>query len=224
MSLQNDFKELVSWMPPVLFASLMSIISLSNAQIMLYKKKHEFDMSFLGGICYFLSATFLIIAKLSAQIMIVSPMNAYILYNDFGFVATAFLTFISNFAPFFLHNIKDHLINYWYTLTENAGYYLEDKFLPTSLHQVHKRKFFPEKDLKFKWNIWINWFLTKSHKHKNWTWYYWFCFGGTSYLRRLHNPEVYQFSSYFYESRIKYRKRFSMALGNAYFSLDRCLF
>ena len=198
-------------MPPVLFAAIMSVISISNAQVMLYKTKHEFEMSCLGGIYYFLSAICSIIAKLSAQLLVVSPMSAYILYNDFGLIATASLSFISNFVPFFAHNIKDHLINYWYTMTENAGYYIEGKFIPTSLHQIYKTKFFE----------YTNWFLTKSHKHKNWTWYIWFCLYSNSYLRRLHNPEVFKFSSNFRESRLKYRSRFSRALGKSYIFVTR---
>ena len=209
----------------------MSIISISTAQLMLYHIKHEFDMKISGKIYYFLSAILVTIGKISAQVMMVSPMAAYILNNQFGFWETLAMNLLANYVPPMLHNLKDHLINYWCTTKDNSGYYLESKFLPTTLSQNHGKRHFtyirtrrhsitviPNQDV-YPRNGWIRLYrslikcIFQTHRIKNWTWYFWSCVWSTSACRRYHSPEAYQFSSNTLKSRCQYRERFSMALG-----------
>ena len=52
-------------MPRLVFSALMSLVSISLAQVSVYKTRHEFDMNILGKICYTLSTFLATFVKLS---------------------------------------------------------------------------------------------------------------------------------------------------------------
>ena len=52
-------------MPRLVFSALMSLVSISLAQVSAYKSRHEFDMNFLGETCYTLSTFLATFVKLS---------------------------------------------------------------------------------------------------------------------------------------------------------------
>ena len=57
-------------MPRLVFSALMSLVSISMAQVSVYKSRHEFDMNVLGKICYTLSTFLATFVKLSIHIIL----------------------------------------------------------------------------------------------------------------------------------------------------------
>ena len=94
--------------------------------------RHEFEMTIQGTIWYLLSALFLTFSKLASQIMMTVPLYVAVLSLDYGDNVTSLMIFLGNYFPYFYHNIKEHIINYWLTANRNCGYELQLKFIPNS--------------------------------------------------------------------------------------------
>ena len=94
--------------------------------------RHEFEMSIKGKIFYLISAMCLTFAKISSQVMITMPIFVCVLSLEYNTYVTIFFLFVANALPYFLHNVKDHWVNYWMTSETKCGYELMLKFLPNS--------------------------------------------------------------------------------------------
>ena len=231
-SILKDHQSIVTFgvygwhnMPPLLFSSLTSILSITTAKILSYQIKHEYDMSMLGKLLYGLSVLCMVVAQLSCEIFLTSSLYVFVLDWNLGHWPTTLLILLFNyFINALPNNFKEFLVGYWRTQSKYAGYPLNLSYLPTTQPQIYAEKLIkPSQEIESyqKSRFWRKWFdfvdfVNKtSHEKKNKSWYIMsiFPFGGLE-GRRIVCPEAYGFSSNGNrKSRFKFRERFAIGLG-----------
>ena len=212
------------YMPILLFSSLSSVLAITMAQFNFYKTRHEYEMTVVGKVCYIFSTLFLVIAKLSGQVLMTVGFYCLVLSSNYGNVAQFFLLAVPLILTHYIYNLKNYVINIICASKYDSGYKLDSKFLPTTARlgiemdkfkDVNKNsKSSPQKILELCYFGGEN-FEKLSTTLKSICMCIcvpWNCMIDGSAARANINPGVFNFRNTI-KSRNKYRSRFITALG-----------